>query len=143
MLRHQDSLRVATGLQSELGAPVIEQIELDVTSAPAQLVGALFLGPDLVHVATHDRWICLQEGRPDVASKSEIGGPVPGGEMVIEDAADPARFVTVGQKEIFIAPLLEAWVVVGVVTIAGRTKGAVKCGRVCIVRIATRSMIRI
>ena len=39
--RHQDRLDIAAGHQAELGAAVVQQVELDVAAAPHQLVLAL------------------------------------------------------------------------------------------------------
>src|SRR3569833_1355168 len=88
---HQDRLDIAAGLQPEDRAAVIEQVELDIAAAPFQLVGAVLLGPRLVHMLPHDRLIGLEKTLADIACEGEVGLPVAGGQIVVKDAADAAR----------------------------------------------------
>ncbi len=48
--RHQDRLDIAAGHQAELGAAVVQQVELDIAAAAHELVLALGGRPRLVHV---------------------------------------------------------------------------------------------
>jgi hypothetical protein len=43
--RHQDRLDIAAGLEPELGAAVVEQVEFDIAAAADELMAPLFVGP--------------------------------------------------------------------------------------------------
>src|ERR1051325_11693007 len=73
---HQDRLDIATGLQPEDRAAVVEQVELHIAAAPVQLVGAVRLGPGLVHVAPNDRLIGLEETFADIVGEGEVRLPI-------------------------------------------------------------------
>ena len=105
-----------------------EQVELDVAAAPDQLAPALLRRPGRVHVAADDARIDFEEGGADVAGEGEVGVPVAGVEIVVEDAADAARLVAVLEEEILVAPFLEARVVGGVVAGAGGLERGVEIG---------------
>src|SRR3546814_14977448 len=119
-----DTLCPYTTLCRSLGAAVVEQVELGVAAAADKLVAALLLRPGLRHVAAHQRGIDRQEGAADVLGEGEVGLPVAALEVVVDDAADAARLAAVGAEEVFVAPLLEARQVVGVVAVAGGPPGA-------------------
>src|SRR6185369_11888029 len=55
---------------------------------------------------------------PDVAREREILVPI-GFKVIVEDAADAARFVPVLDEEILVAPFREAVVVIGPMRVAG------------------------
>src|SRR5216683_2545317 len=123
---HQDRLDIAAGHQAELGAAVVQQVELDVAAAPHQLVFALGFRPRLVHVPAHQLGIDREEGLADVAGEGEVAGEVAAVEIVVKDAADAARLAAVGQMKVLVAPLLEARIVGGVLAIAGGLEGGME-----------------
>ena len=57
--RHQDRLDVAAGHQPELGAAVVQQVELDIAAAAHELFVALGLGP----------WLFESAGVPDTVAE--------------------------------------------------------------------------
>ena len=65
-------------------------------------------------MAPDDLRVNIQEGTADVLGEGEIGVPVaPTGaavELIVEDAADPARLVPVFEEEVIVAPGLETGV---------------------------------
>src|SRR6185437_14066436 len=104
----------------EQGAAVIEQVELDIASALDQLRLAVVLAPRLVHPPTHDLRIDAEESLADRPREGEVGGVVAAVQMVVEDAADAARLIAVGQVEIVVAPRLETPVIGRIGPVAGR-----------------------
>src|SRR5215470_17284204 len=98
--RRQDRIDVAAGLQPEGGAAVVEQVELDITTAPDQLLLALGRAPRRCEIAPDQCGIDLQEGAADILSEGEVGLPVAGIMVIVEDAADAARLLAMRQKEI-------------------------------------------
>src|ERR1700691_1178916 len=124
--RHQDRLDIAAGLQAEQRAAVVEQVELDIAAAFHQLLAALLRGPGTQHVAADDARIYPRERLAHAAGEGEIVVPLAAVEIVEEDAADAATLVPVFQEEIFVAPLLEARVIAGIVRRAGRFERGVK-----------------
>src|SRR5208283_2548947 len=105
--RGQDRLDIAAGAQAKDRAPVIEQIELDVTSALHELFLALGFGPGLAEISPHQLGIDAEEGAADFLSEGEIGLEVAAIEPIVEDAADAACFAAMFQKKILVAPRLE------------------------------------
>src|SRR5271166_5177282 len=101
---------VAAGLQAENRAPVIKQIELDVTAPADQLLLPLGRAPWGERVSPHDLGIDGDEALTDVAHerevvvKSGIGGVAGAVQPIEENAAYPARLVAVLEEEIFVAP---------------------------------------
>src|SRR5690606_7780352 len=69
----------------------------------------------------------------DSAGKLEIGIPITGVEVIVENAADAAIFVAVWQEEIFVAPGLEAIVIDAWTVVAGSLHGGVEIDGVGIV----------
>ena len=67
----------------------------------------------------HDRRIDIEEGAADILGEGEVRLPVAAVEVVVEDAADAAGFISVGEVEVAIAPRLEARIVGRIVTLAG------------------------
>src|SRR5438132_7771160 len=117
--RHQDRLDIAAGLQTECGAAVVEQVELDVAAAADELMTALFGRPGEPHPGPHDGRENGEDGVSDRSEEGEVALPVAAIEIVEEDPAGAARLAPVRQKEVFVAPLLEAGVAAGVVGRAG------------------------
>src|SRR6266404_2969745 len=116
--RHQDRLDIAAGLQTECGAAVVEQVELDIAAAADELMTALVGGPGEPHARPHDGRENGEDSVPDRSEEGEVALPVAAIEIVEEDPAGAARFASMLQKEVLVAPLLEAGVAAGVV---GRT----------------------
>src|SRR5690349_5393154 len=104
--RREDRIDIAAGLQSEDGAAVVEQVELDIAAAPDQLLLAVGFRPGAGEIAPDDIGIDLQEGAADILREGEVGVPVAAVVPVVEDAADAARLFAVRQIEILVAPLL-------------------------------------
>jgi len=98
--RRQDRFDIAAGLQAKNGAAVVEQVELDISSASDQLFLAILRAPRRLEIAPHQLGIDVQKGAAELLGESEIGIPVAGIVMVIENAADPARLVAMRQVEI-------------------------------------------
>ena len=67
-----------------------------------------------------------QKGVADSAGKGEIGLPIAGVQIVIEDPANPARPVAVRDEEVFIGPCLEFPVIIRGMGIAGRAQRLVE-----------------
>src|ERR1700738_3207419 len=82
--RHQDRLDIAAGHQAELGAAVVQQVELDVAATAHELVLAFGFGPRLVHVSAHQPGIDLEEGLAHTAGESEVAREVAAVEIVEE-----------------------------------------------------------
>src|SRR5271165_3600102 len=105
---------VAPGLQAEDRTAIIEEIELDITASADELFLTFACAPRPRCVQPNDLGIDRDEALGDVADEGEvvvegrIAGVAGAVEMVEEDAADPARLVTVLQEEILVAPGLEA-----------------------------------
>src|SRR5206468_749458 len=97
--RHQDRLDIAAGFQTECGAAVVEQVELDVAAAAHQLMTALLGRPGLPHPRPHDGREDTKESVADRSDKGEVALPVAAVEVVEEDPARPARLAAVLQKE--------------------------------------------
>src|SRR6185295_6642461 len=107
----EDRLDIAAGFESEDGAAVVEQVELDVAAAADELLLAVRLSPRRQHVAADDLRIDADKSAANALREGEVGVPVSAVEIVVEDAADAAHLFAVGQVEIFVAPLLEALIV--------------------------------
>src|SRR5206468_445766 len=122
--RHQDRLDIAAGFQTECGAAVVEQVELDVAAAAHQLMAALLLCPGEPHARPHDGRENGEQGVADRSDKGEVALPVAAVDIVEEDPAGTTRFAAVLQKEVLVAPFFEASVAAGVVSRAG----AGECG---------------
>src|SRR6202043_2513758 len=118
--------RVAAGLQTEHGAPVVEQVELDVAAAADQLVAALLLGPGELHPLPHNGREHGEESLADRADEGEVALLVAAVEIIEKDPADTSRLSPMLEKEVFVAPCLEALITVAAVGCAGRRKRGMK-----------------
>src|SRR5690606_8660537 len=76
--------------------------------------------PGCRQVSTDEAGISVEERLRDVLREVEVGVPITGIVVVVEDAADAARLVAVLEKEVLVAPLLVAEVV-NAVGLAGGT----------------------
>src|SRR5690348_1040075 len=131
---HENGLHIAARLGAELGAPVVQQVELRITAAANELLLALRPGPGLPHPSTNDLGIDVEKCQPHIAGEGEIRLPIAGIEVVEEDSARAARLAPVRQEEVLVAPLPEARIVAGVVGVAGAAEGGVEIARVLLVR---------
>src|SRR5258707_3990689 len=110
--RRQDRLDIAAGLEPKNRAAVVEQVELDVTSAPDQLLFAVGFVPWRVEIAPDELGIDFQEDAPDLLGEGKVGIPVAAVVPVVENAADAARLLAMRQVEVFVAPV-PVFIVVG------------------------------
>ena len=94
--RRQDRVDIATGLQPENGASVVEQVEFDIAAAPDELLLTVRLGPRLAN-CSHQLGIDVQESAADILGESEIRIPVAGIVMVIKDSAYAAGSLRCGR----------------------------------------------
>ena len=76
-------------------AAIIQQIELHIPAAANELVFPLGFRPRLMHAPLNDLGIDVEKCEANVASEAEIGLPVSGIVMIVEDSARPARFAAV------------------------------------------------
>ena len=72
------------------------------------------------------------KARPTLLREGEVGLPISAVEIVVEDAADAAHLLAVGQVEIFVAPVLEALIVGGLLSFASSAHRRVEVFRVFI-----------
>src|SRR5690606_29588719 len=131
--RHQDRVRVAAGLEAELGAAVVQQVELHVAPAPLQLIGALGVGPGAIHVPRDQPRVDVEERLADLAGEREVTLQVVL-QVVVEDAADAAVLAAMRQIEVLVRPRLEARVVVRVERGASLLETRMERARVRLVR---------
>ena len=104
----------------------MDQIELDVAAAADQLMVAVRLGPLLTHTAADDARIDVEESLPYITHEREVGFGVAAGVVVEEDPSGAARFLSVRQVEITIAPGFEIRIVARIVAFAGRAERGVE-----------------
>ena len=114
---------IAAGLEAELGATIVDQVELGIAAAPHQLMLALRLGPGPVHVAAHQARIDVEEGLAHGLGEGEVAREI-ALQIIVEDAADAARLAAVRDEEVLVGPALEAIVGIGRVAVAGRLQPA-------------------
>src|SRR5436190_15697835 len=89
--RHEDGLDIPAGLEAEDRAAVIEQVELDIAASPDELMAALVLGPSAVLALDHHGRVGGKESAADILGKGKVLLPVAAVQVIVEDAADPAR----------------------------------------------------
>src|SRR5436305_10910415 len=82
--RHQDRLDIAAGLQTEGGAAVVEQVELDIAAAANELMTALLGRPGLPHTRPHDGRDNGEDGVADRSEEGEVALPIAAVEVVEE-----------------------------------------------------------
>src|SRR5207302_224499 len=80
---HEDRLGVAAALEAEQRAAVVDEVEFDVAAAPAQLCGAILLGPGNAAAPLDQRHVRGQEGLADASHE----GPVLRTAQVVEEDA--------------------------------------------------------
>ena len=106
--RHEDALDTgARGLEAELGASVVDQVELDIT-ASADLLPLLLLGR-VGHVLAlgDEREVRRKHGVEAGLGHLETALGRETVEVVVEDAADATRLAPVRDVEVPVAPGLE------------------------------------
>src|SRR5882672_1206765 len=106
--RHEYRLRPPARLQPEQRAAIIDEIEFDVATAAVRLKIPLALPIGEVPAALQHRQVCRQEVIPHAAHQSEARIEAAVVQVVEKDAADAARLAAVLEKEVFVAPALEA-----------------------------------
>src|SRR3982751_4052610 len=87
----QNAFDIAAGAQAEMGAAVVEQIELDITAAPFGLFVAFFRGPGFAHAAADDLRLDVEKGFAHSFGESEVPLPIAAVVMVVENSAHAAR----------------------------------------------------
>jgi hypothetical protein len=155
----QDALDARAGrVQPELGAAIVDEVELDVASAAEELPAALLIRRGCAHAALEEGNVCRDEGVADRADEAEnpcrvararigVGAVVVGqfwllliAEVVEEDAADPARLAAVRDVEVRVAPGLERRVETSPVRRARVAERAVEVHRVVLVQVRRREV---
>src|SRR5512133_4241711 len=111
---HQNRFGAPARLQSKQRAPVVDQIELDIATAPISLEIALAFSVRELPAALGDRHPGFDEMIAYASKQAETLIEAPFGEIIEEDPADTARFLPMLEIEILIAPLLESWIVLRV-----------------------------
>src|SRR5690606_14205453 len=102
---HQDGIDIAAGLEPEQRAAVVDQVELGIAPAPFELAAPVGLVERRRHPPSHQPGEDVEERLADVAGEGEIlreSRPLAGRvafEMVVEDAADPARDAAMRNEE--------------------------------------------
>src|SRR5690606_32829422 len=104
---HQDRVDIAAGLQPEQRPPVVDEVEFDVAPPPFELARPLRLPERHAHAAADELRKDGQEGLADVAGEGEVPAEI-AFEMVVEDAADAAVHVAMGNEEIVVRPFAES-----------------------------------
>src|SRR5262249_7586342 len=99
----QDGFNVAAGLQAENGTAVIQEIEFNVATAADQLFLAVSFGPGDCEVPANQPWVDSQECSTNILRECKRLIPIRF-EIIIKYAADAARFVSVLEKKIVVAP---------------------------------------
>src|SRR6185369_10771106 len=100
----QDGFYVAAGLEAENGTAVVQEIEFDVATAADELFLAVSFGPRDCEVFANQPWVDSQECSTNVLCERKRLIPIRF-EIIIKYAADAARFVSVLEKKIVVAPL--------------------------------------
>src|SRR4029077_18168974 len=113
-------------LQPEDGPAVVKQIELDIAAAANELMLPQLGTPGQPHPRPHDGRKNRVEGLADRAQEREIALPIAAIEIIEEDPADAARLAAMLEKEILVAPGLEARITILVVTGAGARQRGMK-----------------
>src|ERR1700684_3609690 len=104
--RHQDRLGAAARLQSEQGAPVVHQIEFHVSAAAVQLELAFAIAVRLVLAPFQQGQECGQKVIANAALKCKATTKAAVVQIVEEQSADAAGFVSMRQEKIAVAPSL-------------------------------------
>src|SRR5437870_2869973 len=124
---HEDRLDVAAGAQPEQGAAVVDQVELDVPAAPAELLRAVLVGVR-GRAAALDQWSV--RGQERLAHIANERPALLAAEIVEEDAAHAPLAAAVADEEVFLRPAREAVVEAGTVRVADLLQHAMEVSRV-------------
>lgn len=131
--RHKDGVDIPAALQAEAGAAVVHQIKFRIATAFEKLGVALGFREGGIHARGHNRQVGFQEGFPDILDEREgLSGLFL--QVIKENTADAAGFVSVGDEEVVVAPAFELGVAGGVVGVARGFEGGVEVGGVVRVR---------
>src|SRR3546814_5497755 len=85
------------------------------------------VGPRQPHAAAYERGEEIGKGEPHGFGEGEICVEITF-EMIVEDAADAAMHLAVGDVEILVRPLPEAWIMIGIVRVARGLHRGVEIG---------------
>src|SRR5205085_4465680 len=107
---HEDGVDVAAALESEESAPIVDEVELHVAAAPAELLGPIALRPGHAPASFDDGNVRGQERVADALHELVL---LRAAEIVEEDSTHSALRVAVGDEEILAGPLREARVALG------------------------------
>src|SRR5947208_13462536 len=102
---HEDGVDVAAALQAEESTAIVDEVELDVPSAPAELLGAIAVGPGKPAAALDDGNVCREKRVADALDQLALLLPA---QIIEEDASYPALGVAVGDEVVLARPLREA-----------------------------------
>src|SRR5437868_723327 len=98
---HEDRLDVSARAQAEESAAVVDQVELDVSPAPAELLRTVVLGVRQRAAPLRDRRVGGQERVPDVAQERPA---LVAAQVVEEDPAHAALVAAVLDEEVVLRP---------------------------------------
>src|SRR6185437_5571044 len=132
----ENAFDIAAGLQAEMGAAVIEQIEFDITAAPLGLFVAFLFGPGFHHAAADDPGLDVEKGFSNGFGEGKVAFPIAAVMVIEEDAADTARLTAMRQPEIGVGPFLVFGEPVLVEAIAGLLQPGMEIHRVGMARTA-------
>src|SRR5207237_4302244 len=124
---HEDRLDVAAGAQPEQRAAVVDQVELHVSAAPAEVLRAVLVGVRGRAAALDQRRVGGQEGLAHVADE---GPALLAAQVVEEDAAHAALAAAVADEEVLLRPAREAIVHPRAVRVADLLQHAMEMARV-------------
>src|SRR6266550_2930834 len=71
----QNAFHIAAGLEPEMRAAVIKQVELDIAAAPLGLFMALFHGPAFRHAPADDLRLDVEKGFTHAFGECEVAVP--------------------------------------------------------------------
>ena len=111
--RRQDRLDSPSRLDPVLRSAVVEEVELDVASPAQQLELPLGLAVGCLLPQLDQRQVGREVAVAGPPDELEAGLEALLGQVVEEEASDPARLLAMGQEEVLVAPLLQPCVGAG------------------------------
>ena len=136
---HQNRFGSSASFETKYGAPVVKQIELHVPSPAIELVLTFTFRIRFSDSAACQRKIGRQERVPKFGNECEIPFHV-AFNIIEEQTAHSPRFPAMLEKEILVAPLLEAGIMVGIMPVADVFQRPMKMNRVFGIRIVGRQI---
>src|SRR5262249_20806539 len=131
---HQNRFRSAARFESKDRPTIVEKIEFDVAASTIQLILTLAFTVRLIHSSSCDWKVCVQKSVPHIVNEGEVLFTL-SLQVIEENAPDAAHLAAMLECEIFIAPLLESWIELGVVAIASLLDGSMKVPSVFVDRV--------